>query len=168
MSGTGGINTLLRGPAQLPYQVINSLTGSNLGGLGGVSNNSFTQLVNGTLGTNLNNAGNPAINAANAASQAANPQTLPNLGASSMLPITPQGGFSPVNTSQGGINAMANQSAGQLFNPAMQQNATSPFFQNPGNSMPIGNSGLGSGAKGLNGISGMNLPSYDPIMFGRG
>ena len=46
------------------------------------------------------------------------PGTLPNLGASSLIPKMAGGAFMPVNTAGGKFNAMANQAAGPLFNPA--------------------------------------------------
>ena len=46
------------------------------------------------------------------------PSVLPNLGANTLIPHAPQGRFMPVNTAGGGFNAMANQGAGPLFNPA--------------------------------------------------
>lgn len=51
--------------------------------------------------------------------------TLPNLGAQSMIPTMPGGSFGAANFGSGPFNAMANQSAGQIFTPgqAMQSNA---------------------------------------------
>lgn len=54
------------------------------------------------------------------------PSVLPNLGPQSLIPQAPRGGFMPVNTSGGGFNAMANQGAGQLFNPAMIRKPSAP------------------------------------------
>lgn len=46
--------------------------------------------------------------------------TLPNLGAQSMVPTMPGGSFGASNFGGGPFNAMANQSAGQIFTPNVQ------------------------------------------------
>lgn len=81
-----------------------------------------------------NQAANPlGRNGANGANGV--PSVLPNLGAASMIPQTPQGGFMPLGQTNpmggqtpGIFNQMAAQSAGQLFNPSL--NSPSPFISN--------------------------------------
>lgn len=111
MSG-GGFASSAR---QSPAQGINSVFGTNILGAGGVSNDWGTRQANNLTGFNVFNAGNNALDAA-AAGQV--PGTLPNLGASSLIPKMAGGAFMPVNTAGGKFNAMANQAAGPLFNPA--------------------------------------------------
>lgn len=85
------------------------------------------------------------------------PSVLPNLGAQSMIPQMPQGGFMPLGQTNpmggngGGIfNQMAANSAGQIFNPSPQftpqpKGANLPIVNKPMSSlgnfnMAIGNS----------------------------
>lgn len=82
--------------------------------------------------------------------QAANPlngarggqTTMPNLGAASMIPAMPGGSFGMSSQGTDPFNAMANQSAGQLFTPGQAQ----PAFQ--GGSKP-----------------GMTMSSPSPVNF---
>lgn len=132
MSGGGNpVSAAWQSAKDSPAEGINSLFGTNLLGAGGISNDAGTQWANGLTGYNVGNAGNPASNAQQAAAAAANPQQIGNLGASTLYPISPQGAFQPVNVGMGGINAMANQGAGPLFNPGIQQPGLQPFFQGP-------------------------------------
>lgn len=64
----------------------------------------------------FNQAANP--NGPNGAGKGGIPSVLPNLGANTLIPHTPQGRFMPVQTGGGTFNNMANQGAGPLFNPA--------------------------------------------------
>lgn len=126
----------------------NSLTGMNVGGQGGMSNNWGTHVGNNLTGFNLFNAGNNSLDAMNAANAAANPSSigqLPNVGGpqfanpNSWGMPTPQGGF---------WNQIAQQMAGPVYTGGLQVPGVSPSLRN----MPIGASGKGgisqSGGKG--------------------
>lgn len=64
------------------------------------------------------------------------PSVLPNLGAQSMMPQMPQGGFMPLGQTNpmggqtpGNFNQMSAQSAGQLFSPIANKGGMPPIQQ---------------------------------------
>ena|SRR5690348_11189940 len=145
MSGGGLASSARNSPAE----GINSVFGTNLLGAGGVSNDWGTRQANNLTGYNVFNAGNNALDASKAAQ---GPASLTPLSPQSTIPMAPNGAFMPIQSQQGIFNQMAANSAGQLFNPGIQNpinGAKGPINQPMGPS-PI----LGSLSRnGPNGLS---------------